>query len=240
VGDVRAVWRSRSFDRSGAAVYDFIVERERLARVLGRVGWGTDTRLLYDRIALIGEMPDGAAILDVPCGGGLAFRALRPEQEVRYVAADVSPGMLRRARRAAARRGLEQVELVEADVGALPFDSASFDLCACFNSIHCFDEPRRALEEIARCLRPGARLVGDAAVMGAGRRYDRLIDLYRRRGIFGPAGTMEDLRRWLDSAGFHDLAIERSGAIAYFSAMRSTTKPQDRHSSSAGSVPKHG
>jgi ubiquinone/menaquinone biosynthesis C-methylase UbiE len=171
-------------------------------------------------MGLIGEMPGGSAILDVPCGGGVAFRALRPDQDVRYVAADLSPGMLRRARRAASSRGLEQIEFVEADVAALPFDDERFDLCVCFNSIHCFDEPQRALQEIARCLRRGARLVGDAAVRGAGRRYDRLIDLYRRRGIFGPVGTVDDLDRGLDETGFREVAVERSGAVAYFSARR--------------------
>jgi ubiquinone/menaquinone biosynthesis C-methylase UbiE len=188
--------------------------------VLGRLAWGTDTSHLYERIALIGEMPDGSAVLDVPCGGGLAFRGLRPGQDVRYVAADLSPGMLRRARRVAASRGLGQVEFVEADVAALPFEDASFDLCVCFNSIHCFDEPQQALQEIARCLRPEARLLGDAAVRGAGRRYDRLIELYRRRGIFGPVGTREDLARWLEAAGLRDVTVEPSGAVAYFGARR--------------------
>jgi ubiquinone/menaquinone biosynthesis C-methylase UbiE len=188
--------------------------------VLGRIAWGTDVRLLYQRMSTIGDMPDGSAILDVPCGGGVAFRALRPEQDVRYVAADLSPGMLRRARTAASRRGLDQIELVEADAAALPFEDRSFDLCVCFNSVHCFDEPRRALAEIARCLRPDARLLGDAAVRGAGRRHDALIDLYRRRGIFGPVGTAGDLRGWLAEAGLRDVAIERSGAVAYFGARR--------------------
>ena len=31
-----------------ATVYDFFVERESLARVAGRLAFGTDTRLLYD------------------------------------------------------------------------------------------------------------------------------------------------------------------------------------------------
>jgi ubiquinone/menaquinone biosynthesis C-methylase UbiE len=120
-------------------------------------------------------VPDGAAILDAPCGGGLAFRALGRRQRVRYVAADLSRGMLRRARRVAERRGLGQIEFVEADIESLPFKDASFDLCLCFNSLHCFDRPQAALSEVARCLRPGGRLVGDSAIRGAGRRYDALI-----------------------------------------------------------------
>jgi SAM-dependent methyltransferase len=220
VPDVRDVWRSRWFDRFGAGVYDFVVERERLARPLGRLVWGTDARMLYDAMGVIGEMPDGSAILDLPCGGGVAFRALRPDQKVRYVAADLSAGMLRRARREAERRGLRQIEFLEADVESLPFDDGSFDLCVCFNSLHCFPNPQAAIAELARCLRRDGRFVGDAAVRGAGRRYDRLYELYRRRGVFGPGGTVDDLGRWFDAAGLREVSIERSGAVAHVRARR--------------------
>jgi SAM-dependent methyltransferase len=218
--DVRAVWRSPLFDRVGAATYDFFVERERLARAGALLLWGSDARLLYRSLSAISEARDGAAILDVPCGGGLAFRALRPEQQVRYVAADLSPGMLRRARREAHRRGLDSIEVLEADVESLPFGDGSFDLCVCFNSLHCFSDPAAALREIARCLKPGGRLVGDAAVSGQGARYDLVIGIYRRRGIFGPGGTAADLEQWLASAGFDEPQIRLSGAVAYFDARR--------------------
>jgi ubiquinone/menaquinone biosynthesis C-methylase UbiE len=218
--DVRAVWRSPWFDRLGAAAYDFFVERERLARIGGMALWGSDARLLYRSLDAISDLPDGSAVLDVPCGGGVAFRALRPEQRVRYVAADVSPGMLRRARREAERRNLGQVELVEADVEALPFDDASFDLCVCLNSLHCFSDPPASLREIARCLKPGGRLIGDAAVRGRGARFDLLIGLYQRRGIFGPGGSAADLEGWLEDAGLRNLSIRLSGAVAYFTASR--------------------
>jgi ubiquinone/menaquinone biosynthesis C-methylase UbiE len=218
--DVRTVWRSPWFDRLGAATYDFFVERERLARVGGALAWGTDSRLLYRSLHPISTAPDGAAILDVPCGGGVAFRALRAEQRVRYVAADLSPGMLRRARREAERRGLARIELMEADVESLPFEDGSFDLCVCLNSLHCFSDAGAGLREIARCLRPGGRLVGDSALRGRGRRYDLVIDLYRRRGIFGPGGTAEDLERWLHRAGLEDVRLRLSGAVGYFEARR--------------------
>ena len=224
MADVRAVWRSRWFDALGAGVYDFVVEREPLAQVLGRVVWGTDASRLYQRMGVAGSVPDGSAILDVPCGGGVAFRGLRPDQRVRYVAVDLSPGMLRRARREAHRRSLEQIEFVEADVESLPFEDARFDLCLCFNSLHCFPDPAAALREIARCLRPGGRLVGDSAFRGAAPRYDRLIDLYRSRGVFGQVGTLADVERWLGDAGFEELDVVPSGAIAHVTARRRPTR----------------
>ncbi len=219
--DVRAVWRSPWFDRVGAASYDFFVERERLARIGALLAWGTDARLLYGSLDAVSGMADGSAILDVPCGGGLAFRALRPDQRVRYVAADISPGMLRRARREAGRRGLGQIEVMEADVESLPFEDAGFDLCVCLNSLHCFPDPAAGLREIGRCLRPGGRLIGDSAVRGRGARFDAVIGLYRRRGIFGPGGTVADLERWLADAGLDRTRLDLSGAVAYFEAAAS-------------------
>jgi ubiquinone/menaquinone biosynthesis C-methylase UbiE len=218
--EARAVWGSRWYDRTGAALYDFAVERESLARVLGLMIFGTDARLLYRSMSVVADMPDGAAILDVPCGGGLAFRALGPHQRVRYLAADLSPGMLRRARRVAARRGLGQIEFVEADIEALPFEDAGFDLCLCFNSLHCFDRPEAALIEVARCLRPGGRLVGDSAIRGAGRRYDALIAVYRKAGVFGRVPDLAELGSWLDAAELRDHRLRASGSIAHFDARR--------------------
>jgi ubiquinone/menaquinone biosynthesis C-methylase UbiE len=219
--DVRAVWRSPWFDRLGAATYDFFVERERLAQVGGRLVWGTDASLLYRSLDAIPSMPENSAILDVPCGGGVAFRALRPDQRVRYVAVDLSPGMLRRARREAERRGLDSIEFLEADVESLPFDDGTFDLCVCLNSLHCFPDPAAGLREIGRCLKPGGSLIGDAALRGRGRRFDLAIDLYRRRGVFGPGGTAGDLDTWLADAGFEEVLLRLSGAVGYFTASRS-------------------
>src|SRR6476659_480715 len=95
MADQRLIWGDRSLvDRIGGAAYDYAVEREWLARPSGLAMWGTDIHVLYDSIRLIGDMPDFSAVLDVPCGGGLALRGLRSDQRVRYVAADISTDML--------------------------------------------------------------------------------------------------------------------------------------------------
>ncbi len=220
VPDTRATWRSSAFDRIGAGLYDFVIERERLAALGGRILWGTDIRHFYRRLGVISAMADGSAVLDVPCGGGVAFRAIRGHQRLRYIAADVSPGMLFRARRQASRRGLEQIEFVEADVEQLPFRDESFDLVVSLNSLHCFPDPQAALSEIARCLRQGGRLVSDCVVKGSGRRYDRVYSAYQRLGIFAAGGTADDLVGWLDRAGFEEPELQMSGAVAHIAARR--------------------
>jgi ubiquinone/menaquinone biosynthesis C-methylase UbiE len=204
-------------------VYDWIVERPGIARVGGRLLWGADTALFYDALAAIAEAPAGGTVLDVPCGGGVAFRSLPAEGNVRYIAADLDEHMLDRARAEARRRGVNQIEFVRADVTALPLDDASVDLCLSSAGLHCFPDPSGALAEMGRCLRPGGRLVATMVVRGAGARRDAAIALYRRIGIFGPGGTTQDYRDWALAAGLADVHLERSGALARIDARRRGT-----------------
>ena len=205
-----------------ATVYDFFVERESLARVAGRVAFGTDTRLLYGAIDSVGELPAGSAVLDIPVGGGVALRGVRPGQGLRYVAADISQDMLERAARVADERGLsDQVEAREADVENLPFDDGEFDLVLSFAGLHCFPNPRAAVLEIARVVRAGGRFTGSVFLTDRGLRYVPAVVGGRLAGVMGPSGSRADLDRWLRDAGFRQVRIELSGAIAYFSG----TKP---------------
>ena len=214
----RSIWSGGAVGRVGGGAYDFAVEHEWPARPAGLALWGTDTRMLYDSIRTIGELPEGSAVLDVPCGGGVALRGLRPGQSLRYVAADISTDMLDRARARAAALGRDDIEFVEADIERMPFDDNEFDLCLSFNGLHCLPDPPAAVREIARCVKPGGRLVGDSVVRGAGWRQDLAIGFFRRAGVFGVGGTVDDLNGWLTDAGLKVDRLERSGGLAHFTA----------------------
>lgn len=82
-------------------VYSTYVERPRLNRAIARAVWGGDVKPVYESMSAVAEVPDDGMIVDCPCGSGPALRALRPDAGVRYVAADLSPSMLRRARKRA-------------------------------------------------------------------------------------------------------------------------------------------
>jgi hypothetical protein len=97
--DVTERWRS---ERVTAAIYDAGVKHDSVARVGAWAMWGTDMRCMFTDIARLADAPVGASILDIPCGGGLAFRGLGTGQAVRYVAADISPHT--RSSRRAGRR----------------------------------------------------------------------------------------------------------------------------------------
>lgn len=210
---VSDVWRG---DHPWATFYDFMVEHERIGGTLWKVGGGTDLRLLYDAADEVASLPAGSAVLDVPCGGGVALRGLRPGQDVRYVAADIAPAMLQRTAQNAARRRLEQVECVEADVEHLPFADGTFDLVVSFTGLHCFPRPQAAVAEIARVLKDGGVLTGSALLNDNGPRFAPMRVAGRATGLLGPSGTVPELARWLADAGFTDARIATSGALTYF------------------------
>lgn len=200
------------------AAYSAYMERPHLSRVLGRAFWGGDTKAYYESMAAIGETAEGATIVDCPCGAGPAFRALEPGREVRYVAADLSPAMLRRARRQAARRGLDGIEFVESKAEELPLEDASADLFLSFWGLHCFPDPAAAVAEVGRVLKPGGRLVGASFVRGPSLR--QRLTLRPHKGDFGPMGTEADLLGWLAAADLEPTGSKRSGLYMFFEARR--------------------
>jgi ubiquinone/menaquinone biosynthesis C-methylase UbiE len=200
-------------------MYDAGVKHDRVATVGAWAMWGADMRRMFADVERLADAPAGASVLDIPCGGGFAFRGLRRGQAVHYVAADISPYMLGQARREADRRGVQDaIEFVEADVTALQFADNSFDLCVTYNGLHCLPDPRAALGELTRVLKPGGTLRGTSCVTGRGPRKNALIAMSRRAGVFGNTPHAGDIDTWLREFGLDVVSLERSGAIEFFEA----------------------
>jgi SAM-dependent methyltransferase len=109
--------------------------------------------LTADRAKLTGD----DEVLDVACGSGNAtLPAARTGAKVTGL--DLTPSLLEAGRRDAEAEGLE-IEWVEGDAEALPFEDASFDAALSIFGIMFAPDHQRAADEIARVLRPGGRLV---------------------------------------------------------------------------------
>lgn len=204
------------------AFYDFYIERPWLMRWIGRAVWGIDAPLLYASMEPIHHVADGATILDVPCGGGVALRALRPDQDVRYVAADLSEKMLSRTRCRAKTRSLSQVKVLAADMTALPFPDGQADLFLSYSGLHMVHDPEQAIKEIARCLKPGGQLIGTTFLADGPRRARALFGIGSRRGHPLPP-RRKDLHRWLTTSGIADAAIGPQPGFAAFTGHKHTT-----------------
>lgn len=106
-------------------------------------------------------LPDGARVLDLPCGWG-RHTLLLPEAGQDAFGADLSVDLLRRAARSAREAELPN-RFAAADVRFLPFRDASFDaVLNLFTSLGLFLDDRediRALAEAHRVLRPGGQFL---------------------------------------------------------------------------------
>lgn len=104
--------------------------------------------------AFLPELRGDERALDVGTGTGLLARALAPL--VGHVTGvDLVPELLARA------EPVPNVELLEGDAAALPFDDASFDVVVSRRAIHHTSEPERVVSEMARVLEPGGLLFLD-------------------------------------------------------------------------------
>ncbi|MFZ0887623.1 MAG: class I SAM-dependent methyltransferase [Candidatus Binataceae bacterium] len=133
-----------------------------IAAYFGRLAksYGEGVYYARRRVAVIAavarELRDARSILDLGCGNGAYLAELcRLCQRARIVGADLSPEMLAEAR----RRAGTGVHLVQADAGALPFGTESFDLVLCSHVLQLVADLSGCVSGVARCLRPGGVLI---------------------------------------------------------------------------------
>jgi SAM-dependent methyltransferase len=202
--------------------YAFYIEHPVLARLVGKLGWGTTFEALYRSLRGLRDLPASLTILDACCGAGLALHWLDPSIR-RYIGVDSSPAMLDRARQTAARRGFSGVELQLADVEAIPLPDGAADVALLYNALHAVPDPQAAVREVARCLKPNGQLLGTMIARGQRRRADRFIE-HEIASLMGPSGTVPDLEQWL-TPNFSDLDLSLDGALVSFHAHRSEPAP---------------
>jgi SAM-dependent methyltransferase len=160
------------------------------------------------RAALGLASPAGAALaVDIGCGPGL---------KAGWLADQLAPGGLLigvdidRAALAAAAR-LRPAGWLAADAQALPLRAGSADLCWCVAALDLVADPRAALAEARRALRPGGALVVAAATQLWARRRPWPEALYAAWGERPPPppadGLGAGLVESLGGAGFAPVAL---------------------------------
>ncbi len=99
-------------------------------------------------------------VLDVATGTGRLPLALleQPDFQGRIIALDLSRRMLRVAAHKLAPYG-DRVTLLHHSADRLPFPGDTFDLVTCLEALEFLPDPRAALDELVRVLRPGGLLV---------------------------------------------------------------------------------
>lgn len=95
-------------------------------------------------------------VLEIGIGTGRNIAHYRPEQIQCLCAVD--PGLHRKARRRARKRGMEILE-VPLTAEKIPVADASFDCVVCTFSLCTISDPNAALSEMRRLLAPGGRML---------------------------------------------------------------------------------
>ena len=139
-----------------AGMFDAIAPRyDLLNHVLSA---GLDTRWRTRAVSELRLQP-GARVIDLCTGtGDLAVAALRAQPAASVVGVDFAGEMLRLASRKMKSLGLSSVRLVRGDGTRIPLADATCDAATIGFGIRNVVEPRAALAELARVLRPGGRL----------------------------------------------------------------------------------
>jgi SAM-dependent methyltransferase len=105
-------------------------------------------------------LPPGARVLDVGCGAGIdvLLAARRVGADGHVIGLDLLPEMCARARENAAAAGLDNVEVIEGEMEAIPLPDDAVDVIISNGVINLSARKMRALFECARVLRPGGHL----------------------------------------------------------------------------------
>lgn len=166
-------------------------------------------------LAEAGLRPDDE-VLDLGAGSGLL--SIAAAHEVRHVTAlDISPAICRHLEGKLAAQQLGNVDVIVADAAGLPLDSGSVDAVISNYCLHHLTDAdkQRALQEIARVLRPGGRVViGDMMFrLGVGSARDRALVLgflttMLRRGPAGAWRLLKNALRLLTGRSEHPASVD--------------------------------
>lgn len=194
-------------------------DRMEAARPYARSGeaWASGAALAYRPLArhLVDRCPiavEGAQVIDVGAGTGIAGAELRRRGARVVVSVDLEADMLRAGD---AAPHTAAVRAVVADVAALPFRAGAFDLAVAAFVLNHVTEPARVLREIARTVRSGGALV--ASVFSVSTTSGRSVVDEVAAGLgWRQPGWYVELHRRADAVG----TIDRMLAAAHAAELR--------------------
>ncbi len=166
-----------------------------------------DPSTLLDEPFLVAQLEpfEGCRILDLGCGTGRYLRLMRHGTYV--VGADLSRGMLQRARRHTPD-GIAAT-LVQASVECLPFGAATFDRIISGLVLDHVQDLRKFFDGIARTLRPGGRAIVTAVHPDMQRKTGPTVRFTAAGRQYRTQGTIHETQEILAAVQQAGLSIAR-------------------------------
>ena len=147
------------------------------------------------------------SLLDVCCGSGM-ISEYYAKKEAKVSGIDVCPATIERAS-IRSKRYKFQAEFRIADATNLPYPTKSFDIVSVHDGLHHLDNPKKAINEMARLAKKGIVIVEPAKalitelsiLLGASFRYEGSDFVYRFK--------KDELTSWLKEFGIEKVLVKR-------------------------------
>jgi 2-polyprenyl-3-methyl-5-hydroxy-6-metoxy-1,4-benzoquinol methylase len=176
------------------------------------------------------QLADGLKALDAGCGTGYGLRILDEAGAARVVGVDISAEAVGQASKL---NESERVEILQGDIGQLPFSDGEFNLVVCFEVIEHVEQREAILDELARVL-------GDDGILCISTPNSRVYPPGNPHHVheYEPEEFAEALAErfphvvlhrqtaWLASAILSDAEFAASGSEESFSSRITKTEPK--------------
>ena len=177
------------------------IRREAFGEDIGQNSWLTSDE--HDLFISWMSLTTDSRVLDVACGSGHTTLRIASRSGCSVDGVDIHHVAINEARDAAQERGLASRAgfQVHDATKPLPFDDATFDALICIDAINHLPNRPAVLDEWARVLKPGGRLVFTDPIVVSGPLTAEEIAIRSSIGsfLYVPPGTDE---RFLKEAGF--------------------------------------
>jgi len=194
---------------------------------------------LLDRYTAHLKLPSPAKVLDVGCGTGTVLRTLvrRTDPGLQLYGVDHCQAFVDAAHEFADKEGFGgRIEFRIGDVHALDFPSGAFDAVIAHTVISHVSEPQKALQEMARVVRPEGTIVifdGDYASLTYAfpdHDFGHRMDVALANATFNNPHIMRDLPRMFPEHGLvldtaWGDAVTEIGTGSYFRSFAETYVP---------------
>jgi ubiquinone/menaquinone biosynthesis C-methylase UbiE len=212
----------QAYDGFAKSYDEMISGRSWWAKPGAKLVWGFPDMRYSDQVLDHIRDDFSGTLLDVPAGtGALTADKYRHLSGAALTCLDYSGKMLAIAKERFASLNVDNVTLLQGDVGALPFGDCVFDIVLTMNGLHVFPDKDAAFRELYRVLKPKGVFLGCCYISGEVRRTDWFVrHIYTPRKFFTPPyRTKSELEHMLRES-FAAAEIWTVGAIAGFKCVK--------------------
>ena len=212
-----------SYKQSKDIYDDVLTQSKWWSRLYIKVFWsGVDDNDIAKEV--LKYIPDDFAgkLLDVPVGTAVfTHRKYAKMKRADITCLDYSTDMLEQAKQKFEKDGIENIEVLQGDVGALPFEDGTFDIVLSMNGFHAFPDKQKAYEETCRVLKRGGKFIACFYIRGKSKITDWLVaSILAKKGWFTPPfDTAASLKARLETKYRIEDFHER-GSMVWFCAAK--------------------